>query len=79
MPSESCAPDRFADEIDESLGQLNPEYRSKRHSGRLGPLRIRPSNKTVADAQQPIPHEQHKHRFLQNEPITTADFRESIP
>lgn len=35
-----AAPQCFADEVDEQLGELNLEYHSKRASGRLGPLTL---------------------------------------
>jgi hypothetical protein len=62
---------RLAERIDERLGQLNIEYRSKRSGNRLGPLRILqiPRSASADLAAQPQSHEQYKHRFLRNRPI----------
>ncbi|MEN6576036.1 MAG: GH3 auxin-responsive promoter family protein [Phycisphaerales bacterium] len=76
---DACRPEvlsRLAERIDERLGQINIEYRSKRCGRRLGPLRTLQASDSVqagaGTAQRPIyavRHEQHKHRFLQNRPI----------
>jgi hypothetical protein len=68
---------QLAGRIDEALGQINPEYKSKRHSQRLGPLQIRQllGEASVLDDPcaivSPGRHEQSKHRFLFTEPLRT--------
>jgi hypothetical protein len=68
---------QLAERIDEALGQLNAEYKSKRQSQRLGPLQIRQlrGEAGVLDdtcaAMSPSHHEQSKHRFLFAEPLRT--------
>jgi hypothetical protein len=70
----------LADRIDRTLGQMNQEYASKRQSRRLGPLRIRqPACVTnTRPDRAPVPagpmhHEQHKHRFLFNRPLSSDE------
>jgi len=68
---------QLAGRIDEALGQLNPEYKSKRQSQRLGPLQIRQLHGEACvldDTHAIVPpghHEQSKHRFLFTEPLQT--------
>jgi hypothetical protein len=60
---------RLAEQIDQKLGQLNLEYRSKRQSRRLGALRVYQSADGAAGPVGRAYHEQYKHRFLQNQPV----------
>ncbi len=71
---------RLAERIDERLGQLNLEYRSKRSGKRLGPLQIlqTPGSTLAGGPAQPQPHEQHKHRFLQNCPHRISLHQEGL-
>ncbi len=73
--------DRLGELLDAELGEANVEYASKRHSGRLGAIRVEP----VADSyfarltEQRIcdrggRREQYKHQFLYTEVDTDTDF-----
>lgn len=85
---ELCRPEvlsRLAERIDERLGQINIEYRSKRCGRRLGPLQTLQTPDSVqtgaGTARRPIyavRHEQHKHRFLQNRPIEPEVHQERL-
>lgn len=73
---ESGVLEPLAERIDRMLGQVNPEYRSKRQSRRLGPLQVRqsvdgtgPGHAGTLTPGCRILHEQYKHRFLLNEPV----------
>ena len=60
---------RLAEQIDQKLGQVNLEYRSKRQSRRLGALRVYPLADAAAGRVGRAYHEQYKHRFLLNQPV----------
>jgi hypothetical protein len=62
---------RFAKHLDESLGRLNIEYLEKRHSGRLGSVRIKiipagtfEQEKLRLITERGVIAEQYKHSFL---------------
>ena len=66
-----AVPQRLAETLDTELGELNMEYRSKRSSGRLGPIRpIRLPRGTLQRAEDNHIRrrrgrgEQYKHQYL---------------
>jgi hypothetical protein len=46
----AAVPESFCGEVDEQLARMNVEYRAKRESGRLQPLRVMPLRAGTADA-----------------------------
>ncbi len=65
---------RLAERIDRRLGQINMEYNSRRQSQRLAILQIRQQvRNTSPGPTSKLYHEQHKHRFLSNQPVSCEE------
>ena len=81
--------DRLAEELDRAMGKLNIEYRSKRSTGRLGPIKHvlleegefdRRERETIAGRSGRT--EQYKHQYLRPDILTnqpTDAYRDKMP
>jgi len=79
VETEGAAPARLAEILDAALVQLNIEYASKRHSGRLGPVQVVSDRPEVfARRERELlavregRQEQYKHQYLLTEVLTEA-------